>query len=84
MTTITLKGAVFPGFKGGLGQLQKLRSIGRRLQPLSLTTGYGEVLGTWCLTSLEEEQSYLLAGGIPRKQGFSMEFVSYVDDMQNV
>lgn len=81
---ITLKGAVFPGFKGGLGQLQKLRSIGRRLQPLSLTTGYGEVLGTWCLTSLEEEQSHLLAGGIPRKQGFSMEFVSYGDDMQNV
>ena len=61
----------------GLGQLQKLRSIGRRLQPLSLTTGYGEVLGTWCMTSLEEEQSHLLAGGIPRKQGFSMEFVSY-------
>lgn len=81
---ITLKGAVFPGFKGGLGQLQKLRSIGRRLQPLSLTTGYGEVLGTWCLTSLEEEQSHLLAGGVPRKQGFSLEFVSYGDDLQNV
>lgn len=37
---ITLKGAVFPGFKGGLGQLQALRSIGRGLQPLGLTTGY--------------------------------------------
>ena len=81
---ITLKGAIFPGFKGGLGQLQTLRSIGRRLQPLSLTTGYGEVLGTWCLTSLEEEQSHLLAGGIPRKQSFSLEFVSYGDDLQNV
>jgi len=81
---ISLKGTVFPGFKGGLGQLQTLRSIGRRLQPLSLTTGYGEVLGTWCLTSIEEDQSHLLAGGIPRKQGFSLEFVSYGDDLQNV
>ncbi|QYN02777.1 phage tail protein [Pseudomonas protegens] len=81
---ISLKGMVFPGFKGGLGQLQTLRSIGRRLQPLSLTTGYGEVLGTWCLTSIEEDQSHLLAGGIPRKQGFSLEFVSYGDDLQNV
>ncbi|MCE1114170.1 MULTISPECIES: phage tail protein [Pseudomonas] len=82
--SITLRGAIFPGFKGGLGQLQTLRSIGRQLLPLSLTTGYGEVLGTWCLTSIEEEQSVLLAGGIPRKQGFSLEFVSYGQDLHNV
>ncbi|MGE8436645.1 MAG: phage tail protein [Pseudomonas palmensis] len=81
---ITLKGAVFPTFRGGLGQLQALRRIGRQLQPLNLTTGYGEVLGTWCLTSIDEDQSNLLAGGIPRKQGFSLEFVSYGNDLQNV
>ncbi|UVM54271.1 phage tail protein [Pseudomonas sp. B21-012] len=81
---LSLKGAIFPGHKGGLKQLDTLRSIGRRLQPLSLTTGYGEVLGNWCLLSLDEEQSNLLAGGIPRKQTFSLEFVSYGDDMQNV
>ncbi|MBA1187971.1 phage tail protein [Pseudomonas entomophila] len=64
---LTLKGAIFPGFKGGLKQLDTLRSIGRKLQPVGLTTGYGEVLGTWCLLSVEEDQSNLLAGGIPRK-----------------
>ncbi|MBO9552438.1 phage tail protein [Pseudomonas sp.] len=82
--TISIHGAIFPGFKGGLGQLQALRGIGRQLLPLSLTTGYGEVLGTWCLTSIEEDQGALLAGGIPRKQGFSLEFVSYGQDLQNV
>lgn len=81
---ISLKGAIFPGFKGGLGQLQALRSIGRQLRPLCLTTGYGEVLGTWCLTSIDEDQGHLLAGGIPRKQAFSLEFVSYGDDLQNL
>ncbi|KPX79083.1 hypothetical protein ALP66_04105 [Pseudomonas amygdali pv. photiniae] len=81
---LSLKGAIFPGFKGGLKQLDTLRSMGRNLQPLSLTTGYGEVLGNWCLLSVDEEQSNLLAGGIPRKQGFSLEFVSYGDDLQNV
>ncbi|WP_417693701.1 phage tail protein [Pseudomonas sp.] len=81
---ISLKGAIFPGFKGGLKQLDTLRSIGRRLQPVNLTTGYGEVLGTWCLLNIEEDQSNLLAGGIPRKQSFSLEFVSYGDDLQNV
>lgn len=81
---LSLKGAIFPGHKGGLKQLDTLRSIGRRLQPLGLTTGYGEVLGNWCLVSLDEEQGYLLAGGIPRKQSFSLEFVSYGNDLQNI
>lgn len=81
---LSLKGAIFAGHKGGLKQLDTLRSIGRKLRPLGLTTGYGEVLGNWCLLSVDEEQSSLLAGGIPRKQGFSLEFVSYGDDMQNV
>ena len=61
-----------------------MRSIGAKLQPLTLTTGYGDVLGTWCLKSLEEEQSALMQGGIPRKQGFTLEFGRYGDDMQNV
>jgi len=81
---ITLKGAVIPGLKGGLKQLETLRTLGAQLQPLTLTTGYGDVLGTWCLKSLEEEQSALMQGGIPRKQGFTLEFVRYGDDMQNV
>ncbi|WP_162094765.1 phage tail protein [Pseudomonas chlororaphis] len=81
---ITLKGAIFPGFKGGIKQLDALRSIGARLAPVTLTTGYGDVLGTWCLKSLEEDQSELMQGGIPRKQGFTLEFVRYGDDMQNI
>jgi len=81
---ITLKGAIFPGFKGGLKQLDTLRAIGAQLKPLTLTTGYGDVLGTWCLKNIEEEQSSLMQGGIPRKQGFTLEFVRYGDDMQNV
>lgn len=80
---ITLKGAIYPGFKGGLKQLDTLRSIGAQLQPLGLTTGYGDVLGNWCLKNIEEEQSAFLQGGIPRKQGFTLEFVRYGDDLQN-
>ncbi|NWA67706.1 phage tail protein [Pseudomonas reactans] len=81
---LSLKGTIFPAFKGGLKQLDTLRSIGAQLLPLNLTTGYGVVLGTWCLRSLEEEQGALLAGGIPRKQTFSLEFTRYGDDMQDI
>lgn len=81
---ITLKGAIFPNFKGGLKQLNTLRSIGEQLKPLMLTTGYGEVLGRWCLVNVNEDQGHFLQGGIPRKQGFTLEFVRYGDDMQNI
>lgn len=81
---LTLKGTIYPGFKGGLKQLDTLRTIGGRLQPLTLTTGYGEVIGTWCLKSINEEQGALMHGGIPRKQVFTLEFTRYGDDMQNV
>ncbi len=81
---ITLRGVIFTGFKGGLKQLDKIRLIGQQLAPLSLTTGYGLVLGHWCLATVTEEQTGLLQGGIPRKQSFSLEFVRYGDDMQNV
>ena len=80
---ITLSGSIYGGFKGGIKQLDTLRSIGAQLQPLGLTTGYGDVLGNWCLKNIEEEQSALLQGGIPRKQGFTLEFVRYGDDLQN-
>lgn len=82
--TLTIKGAVFPLFRGGISQLDALRAIGRLLLPVSLTTGYGAVLGNWCLRKVDEDQSSLLAGGIPRKQGFTLEFTKYGDDLQNV
>ncbi|MCG8294250.1 phage tail protein [Pseudomonas entomophila] len=81
---LSLKGAIYPSFRGGIKQLDALRSIIRQLRPVTLITGYGDVLGTWCLVSVDEEQSALLGGGIPRKQGFSLEFVKYGEDMQNV
>lgn len=78
---MTLKGAVFPQWRGGLGQLDTLRALAARLVPLDLVTGAGNVLGAWCLRSIQEDQSALLRGAIPRKQGFSLEFVRYGDDL---
>lgn len=81
---MTLKGAIFTTWRGGLGQLDTLRQLGTRMRPLVLTTGYGKVLGTWCLARVEEEQAGLMAGGVPRKQGFTLEFIRYGDDLSNL
>ncbi|NMZ98259.1 hypothetical protein HBN69_12040 [Pseudomonas lundensis] len=35
------------------------------------------------MKNIEEEKIALLQGGIPRKQGFTLEFVRYGDDLQN-
>ncbi|GFZ69525.1 phage tail protein [Pseudomonas amygdali pv. eriobotryae] len=82
--SLSLKGAVFPNFKGGIKQLDTLRGIAALGVPLALTTGYGAVMGNWCLKKIQEDQSALMRGGIPRKQAFTLEFTRYGDDMQNV
>ncbi|MDU8428321.1 phage tail protein [Pseudomonas syringae pv. actinidifoliorum] len=82
--SLSLKGAVFPNFKGGIKQLDTLRGIAALGVPLALTTGYGAVMGNWCLKKIQEDQSALMQGGIPRKQAFTLEFIRYGDDMQNV
>jgi phage protein U len=81
---ISLRGTIYPTWRGGLAQLDTLRALGGRREPLNLTTGYGEVLGLWCLGRIEEEQGALMQGGIPRKQSFTLEFIRYGEDLSNV
>jgi uncharacterized protein len=82
--TISLSGVVYTAVKSRGRELAKLRRIGGAMLPVQLTTGYGEVLGRWYMTSIEEEQEALLVDGAPRKQTFSLEFKRYGDDYQNV
>lgn len=81
--TITVSGAIFTK-KSGAGQLDRLRSIGYAMTPINLTTGYGETLGQWYLTRIEEEQTGLFTDGMPRKQQFTLEFQRYGEDYQNI
>lgn len=81
---LTLSGAIYAALRQGGGELEKLRAIGRALKPLLLTTGYGQVLGRWYMTSLSEEQETLMADGAARKQTFTLEFKRYGDDYPNL
>lgn len=81
--TITLKGAIFLA-RHGAGHLDRLRALGDALQPLTLTTGFGQMLGRWMLSSLSEEQDGLFTDGAPRRQQFTLELTRYGDDYQNV
>lgn len=80
---ITLTGYIYTK-TGGAGQLNRLRAIGYKTDPVTLTTGYGDAMGLWYLTSVNEEGTELFQDGMPRKQKFSLEFQRYGEDYQNL
>ncbi|MGQ0711184.1 MAG: phage tail protein [Rhodoferax sp.] len=81
--TITVSGAIFTK-KSGASQMNRLREIGFRMVPVMLTTGYGEALGQWYLSRIDEDQDGLFPDGMPRKQTFTLEFQRYGEDYSNL
>jgi len=79
--TLSLSGTIATLLGAGAGQLQKLRDIAARREPLSLSNWSGQLLGNWCITRIGENQSSLLSDGVPRSQAFTLEFTRYGDDL---
>lgn len=70
--TMTLPGVVYPEFRGGPGQLDRMRELAGRGKPLQLITGTGRVLGRYVIERVEERQSVFAAAGLPRKVEFTL------------
>jgi len=77
--TISLKGVVFPAYKGGLGQLKSLRAAADKAIPYTTVDYSGRSLGRWVIISVKETQSGFLPTGEPRKQTFNLD-LKYYDD----
>lgn len=76
----TLSGLLLPHYKGGLGQIDRLRELARHGRPLLLVAGYqsrGDILGNWCIRSIEETQTEFTADGAPLKIDFRLTLVAY-------
>lgn len=79
----TLSGLLLPHYKGGLGQIDRLRELARHGRPLLLVAGYparGDILGYWYIRSTHETQSEFTAGGAPLKIDFRLTLVAYGAD----
>ncbi len=81
--SITFSGFIYTK-TGGAGQLNRLRAIGHKTEPVTLTTGYGETMGLWYMTGVNEEGSELFSDGLAKKLKFSLEFQRYGEDYQNL
>lgn len=77
---ITLEGVIYPHFKGGLRQMELMRLIAGTGQPQMLVDGLGFVFDLWCITSIDERKSVLMADGAPRKIEFTIALQAYGGD----
>jgi phage protein U len=73
----TLEGVVYPMYRGGGGQVNKLRALATLGQPQVLVDGMGNVYGRWVIERVTEKQTEFAALGQPKKQEFSVELVRY-------
>ena len=78
--SIELSGVIYPHFKGGLEQLDTMRTEANKGQPLLLVDGLGFVWGQWVITQIDEGQSFLQGNGQPLKQSFQLKLVNYGAD----
>ena len=75
--TITLPGVIYPSYRGGSGQIEKMRQLAKQGKPLNLISASGGLLGKWVIESVEEKQSSHAAFGQPRKQEFTLKLRNY-------
>ena len=78
--SISLDGEILPHFKGGLGQVEAMRSQAGKGEPLILTDSDGQVWGKWCIVGIEETWSDLTERGKPRRIVFRLSLKEYGED----
>jgi len=79
--TISLDGVIYPEFRqAGLYQIDDMRRLASRGEPLDMVDGYGNIIGVWVIESIEETHAIIGEHGIPLKQTFRMALKHYGED----
>lgn len=78
--TISLPGVIYPEWRGGAGQVEAMRAIADRGEPMMLIDGTGILWGKWVIEKVDERQSVFAAAGIPRKQEFTINLRRFDDE----
>jgi phage protein U len=81
--TMDVQGVIFPHYKGGLNQVNDMRTEASLGKPLLLTDGQGNIHGSWVIERIEETQSIFFSNGTPRKIEFRVSLKKYDDRREN-
>jgi phage protein U len=82
--TIELEGVVYPHFRGGLKQVDRMRTQASIGIPLPLVSGAGRVLGLWVVEAISEGQKVFAKRGIPLRQDFTMRIARYDGGLRSI
>ena len=80
--TFALTGTIFPHFRGGLGQMAKIREQAGKGKPLPFVYAMereGQYVGDYVIESVEERRQTFLAGGQPLRIDFTIQLSRYWD-----
>lgn len=80
---ITLAGVIYPHFRGGIGQVGRMRAMAGQGVPLPLIYAFeavGQFNGLWCIRTVNEKRTVFFEDGRPRKIEFDLELVEYGAD----
>ena len=77
---IDLEGVIYPSFQGGLSQIETMRTLADRGEPLSLVDGLGRVWDRWVITELSDTRTLFTDDGQPRKLEFRVKLKAYGED----
>jgi phage protein U len=79
--TITLPGVIYPEWRGGVNQINDMKTIADAAEPQTLIDGRGNILGLFVATSIVETQTDFGVFGIPRKQEFTISLKRFPDEI---
>lgn len=75
--SINLEGTLYPTYNSGLLHASWMRLMASIGIPLVLMQGTGNVLGTWIIETITENNSEFFSDGTPRKIEFSLTLKRY-------
>ncbi len=78
--TVELSGLIYPGYAGGLSQMDTLRECAGKGQPYILSDGRGNIWGKFAIESVDETQTLFFPDGTPRKIEFALKLLHYGED----
>jgi len=78
---IELEGVIYPQFRGGLGQVERLRQLADEGKPLMLVDGLGRVWGKWVILKVSDTRTVLMDDGQARRIDFRLTLKAYGEDV---
>ena len=80
---ITLKGVIYPRWKGGLGQVNAMRALagkGEALPFFYTDEKISQNMGLWTIDAITEGRSFFTKDGAPLKIEFNLSLSAYGED----